>query len=170
MKYAAVSVGASLVLLTSGIAFAQSTDYSASLTGNKEVPSVHSGVTGDMSITNNNSGDFSYQLNVRNGQAVTEAHLHCAPPGENGPVVVKLYENEKGQNINGRLASGSITDSKIENSAQFCANTIGHSISSESDLIDAMNNGQIYVNVHSAPYPNGAARGQINVGSANSNQ
>src|SRR5688572_9194443 len=49
---------------------------------------------------------FSYLLVVRNGLLVTQAHLHCGRPGQNGPVVVFLAPLTGGADVNGVLGSG----------------------------------------------------------------
>lgn len=137
--------------------------YEADLSGSKEVPSVSSGVTGyaGVWIGDNDGEGTNYWLDVFDGEEVTAAHLHCAPSGKNGPVVVGLFEDEDGVDVDGRLAESSIDDGDIESSGEDCDDTIGYEINNLNDLINAIEDGDIYVNVHTEEYPNGAARGQL---------
>ncbi|CAN5604286.1 hypothetical protein BH23BAC1_BH23BAC1_09480 [soil metagenome] len=86
-------------------------------------------------------------------------HIHVAPVGENGPVVVWLYpEGPPPQLIPGRsngiLATGIITAADILQPPQYPNFTY-------EDLISAMRAGNTYVNVHTSQFPAGEIRGQI---------
>lgn len=99
-----------------------------------------------------------YKLIVSNIENVTMAHIHLAPPGQDGPPVVWLYPSAPPpQLIPGRfqgvLAEGVITQ----------ANLVGPLAGQPfSALIEAIENGNTYVNVHTSQYPAGEIRGQIN--------
>jgi hypothetical protein len=137
-------------------------EFSTHMMGSKEVPPVDEGVTGDTKVSmNDDGGNMYFVLNVQNGHQVTMSHLHCAPEGANGPIVVTLFHNEDGVDINGQLASGDISDGDIASTGAKCADTIGHPIHNVQELADAIKNGQIYVNVHTEAHPAGAARGQL---------
>jgi hypothetical protein len=84
---------------------------------------------------------------------VTAAHIHNAPKGENGEVVVSLFKADSptGQ-ISGSLANGSITASNLEGKMQG---------SPFRDIIRALERGEAYVNVHTEKNPDGEIRGQI---------
>lgn len=98
-----------------------------------------------------------YKLIVSNIENVTMAHIHLAPPGQDGPPVVWLYPSAPPpQLIPGRfqgvLAEGVITQ----------ANLVGPLAGQPfSALIEAIENGNTYVNVHTSQYPAGEIRGQI---------
>ena len=109
--------------------------------------------------------EISYRLIVANIENVTAAHIHIAPAGENGPVVVALAGNFNpgGGRFSGVLAEGTITD------ADLVGPLTGMTIA---DLVEAMELGNAYVNVHTndgtAPtnegpgdFPGGEIRGQI---------
>lgn len=107
----------------------------------------------------NKSGDpIDYRLNVANITDVTMAHIHAAPAGSNGPVVVWLYppEGPPPQLIEGRthgtLATGTITASDL------VGPLAGASLA---DLVELINNDAAYVNVHTQAHPPGEIRGQI---------
>ena len=72
---------------------------------------------------------------VRDIQPASAAHIHLAPRGEPGPVVVPLSAPTNGR------SSGCVIDS-------------------DADAIVA-NPSAYYVNVHNQPFPGGALRGQL---------
>ena len=78
-----------------------------------------------------------YTLTAENIAPATAAHIHEAPPGEPGPVVVPLDAPTFG-------ASGGCTEADPEVVSGIQENP-----------------GDYYVNVHNAEYPNGAIRGQL---------
>jgi hypothetical protein len=106
-------------------------------------------------------------------ELITGAHLHCGDVGENGPVIVPLMDMatttaimpmESGTTTaiesEGAFLRGDILASDISSLAN-CADTIGYTIHDMSDLAAAIQNGDIYVNIHSEDFPDGVSRGQL---------
>lgn len=137
---------------------AGSAAYTAHLSGDQEVPPVATRATGQAVLKLSADGtELSYRLIVANIQDVTQAHLHLAPAGENGDVVAFLYPSQPpAQLIPGRssgvLATGTIT------TADLVGPLAGQSLG---DLVDAMDSGGVYVNVHTLDNPGGEVRGQV---------
>jgi hypothetical protein len=105
---------------------------------------------------------FRFRLVVRNGNDVTQAHLHCGRPGQNGPVVVFLSAlNAEGQDVNGLLAHGTRRNEHIEPGAAACEELIGRPINNIASLAAAAFDGLIYANVHTIQNPAGEVRGQL---------
>jgi len=132
---------------------APSEGFSAILSGGEEVPPVDTAATGVASFTLEGGESIKYDVNVTGVDKVTAAHIHNAPKGENGEVVVTLFKADSptGQ-ISGSLANGSITASNLEGQMQG---------SPFRDIIRALERGEAYVNVHTEKNPNGEIRGQI---------
>jgi hypothetical protein len=128
------------------------------LSGREEVPANDSRAQGQAIFQLSRDGsEMSFKLIVANIQNVTQAHIHLAPAGVNGPVVVWLYPDAPpAQLIPGRsqgvLSEGVITD------AALVGPLAGASLS---DLLAAMHAGNTYVNVHTSQFPPGEVRGQI---------
>lgn len=135
--------------------------YTTSLSGGNEVPSVATETTGSANISfDENGSNMQYVVTVNNGNEITATHLHCGDPGENGPVVVTLFSNSNGADVDGHLASGDINNDDIADAN--CASPIGYDIDNLNELANAIDGGRIYVNVHSEAHPIGVARGQLN--------
>jgi hypothetical protein len=88
---------------------------------------------------------------------VTQAHIHLAPPGQNGPVVAWLYPSgPPAQPIpgefNGVLGEGVITAASLVGPLQ------GQPLDA---LVEAIRAGNTYVNIHTQQFPPGEIRGQI---------
>lgn len=138
------------------------------LSGSKEVPSVNTDTTGRYWLEFDEDGsDMTNRLDVYDGDEITAAHLHCAEPGENGPPVVTLFEDSNGTDVDGQLFSGSIDDNDIDNAN--CQSEIGYDIDNVQDLARAVNDGKIYVNVHSQARPEGLIRADLPEGQRNDN-
>ena len=109
------------------------------LTGAEEVPGPGDpDGTGTAAVTvNPGKGLVCYELSVSGIAPATGAHIHEAPPGEAGPIVVELLPPTDG-------------------SSSGCA-TVGRALAKDilKDPAD------YYVNVHNAEYPAGALRGQL---------
>lgn len=140
----------------------QEIEFKARLSGGKEVPSVDTETAGKFKLHFDEwRGDATYKLFVYDGVRVTQAHLHCAPPDANGPVVVFLAGNhERGWDVDGKwIANATITDENIIPPAPGTA--CPHDIQNMDDLVAAMLDGDIYVNVHTQAHPAGEVRGQL---------
>lgn len=136
----------------------RSDDFRARLRGSNEVPPVSTRARGTATFDVSrraNPSRIDYDVSWRRGTdmlAVAGAHLHCAPAGENGPVVAFLAGVVAG-GLDGRVEfEATLTDDNIVNPA--CGSTI-------TELVESMAAGDVYVNVHSAANPSGDIRGQV---------
>jgi hypothetical protein len=138
-----LAVTVSLASLASGSAFAQGgKPLSADLDGDVEVP-----VIGDLDATghatlrlNSGRGTVCYEITVENVDPILAAHIHIGGPGVPGAIIVHLPPV-------GGVLSG-------------CTTGIPRDV-----IKDIRKNpGDYYVNVHNAPFPGGAARGQLGNG------
>lgn len=133
-------------------------NYTAHLSGDQEVPPKETSATGQAFFQLNKDGnELSYRLIVANIEDLHMSHIHLAPAGSNGGVVVWLYPSAPPAvmlpgTTNGILATGTITSASLVGTLK--GKTLG-------DLITQMNNGNAYVNVHTMMNPGGEIRGQI---------
>jgi hypothetical protein len=105
-----------------------------------------------------NSVDF--KLIASNIEGVTQAHIHCGHPGENGPIVVFLYGfNPAGVAPHGILNEGTFTDAQVIDrpSTPICPG----GVADLDDVLEKMETGGAYVNVHTLVFPGGEIRGDI---------
>ena len=111
----------------------------ANLAGAEEVPGPGDPDaigTAEVTIVDR-TDNLCYTLNVRNIDPATAAHIHRGAPGVAGPPVVTL-------------------DAPADGESHACI-TVASALADEIEG----NPGGFYVNVHNAPYPNGAMRGQL---------
>lgn len=133
-------------------------NFTAHLSGKEEVPLNDSKAQGQAIFQLSKDGtELSYKLIVANLDNLDRAHIHLAPAGTNGGVVVWLYPSSPPGALipgttNGILAQGVITK----------ANLVGALAGQTLEVLIAhFNNGNAYVNVHTTQYPGGEIRGQI---------
>jgi hypothetical protein len=133
-------------------------NFRTHLTGAEEVPPADTRAQGQAIFQVSRDGtEIRFKVKLANIQNVRMAHIHLAPAGENGPIVVWLRPSgPPPEPIPGRFsgvyAEGTITE----------ANLVGLLAgASLQDLIDEMRAGNTYVNVHTDQYPGGEVRGQI---------
>jgi hypothetical protein len=142
------------VFLPTGIANADQI-FTATLTGDQEVPPVDTQAIGRVKIrVNDDASAAEFTLTVNNGVRVQQAHIHCAPPGVNGNVVVWLAGlRPEGFDIDGQwVGNVTFTDANIVD--QSCGATVA-------DLVANMQAGMTYANVHTIAHPGGEIRGNI---------
>jgi hypothetical protein len=125
--------------------------FSAKLSGKEEVPSNESPSTGFawVKITDDKIG---YEVNVTDMDKVNAAHIHLAEAGKNGPVVLTLFKGGPTEQVNGTVGEANVTASNLEGPMK------GKNVT---DLVTAMKNGTMYVNVHTTDFPDGEIRGQL---------
>ncbi len=127
--------------------------FDAKLTGKDEVPPKHTKATGMASFQATGTNSLSYNVNVKDIQKVTQAHIHQGKAGQNGPVVVTLFKtNAPSAMTNGLLTKGTIKSTNLEGPLA------GKQIK---DLISMIKSGDAYVNVHTQANPKGEIRGQL---------
>lgn len=131
--------------------------FNAKLAGSNEVPPVTTAASGIATFqllpAPGHEQVLSFQLSLKNITGVMGAHIHNGKQGENGPVVADLFNptNPTGA-INGKLAAGTLTSSKLTGSLHN---------KELSALVNMIRSGEAYVNVHTTPNQNGEVRGQI---------
>lgn len=137
---------------------AQPRNFRTHLSGGEEVPPVATRAQGQAIFQLAADGtSLRFQLIVANIENVTQAHIHLGPLGVNGPVVAWLYPSApppvliEGRS-QGVLSAGVIT------AANLVGPLGGQTLA---DLIEAMEAGNTYVNVHTSQFPGGEIRGQI---------
>ena len=113
--------------------------FTATLSGANEVPGPgDSDGTGRATVWINESQNrICYNLNVANIATPTQAHIHRGIAGVAGPVVVNLIAPAGGTSSACTTATATLIDEILGNPAGF------------------------YINVHNAPFPAGAVRGQL---------
>jgi hypothetical protein len=149
-----------VILAISIVAVAAKVDiFRTHLSGDEEVTlNVPTNAQGEAIFRLSEDGNsLHYQLISSNIENILQAHIHLAPSGTNGPIVVWLYPGAPPAQLipghfDGVLASGTIT----------AANLMGPLAGQSLDiLIDAIKSGSTYVNVHTIANPGGEIRGQI---------
>ena len=132
-----------LLLAVVGLATAgERQNYSVHLDGGTEVPANTSQGAGQAIFKLSPDGtELDYKLIVANLDNPVAAHIHLAPTGVNGPVVAFLFgPGAPGSGTaNGVIAEGTIT------AANLTGPLAGQPFSV---LIEALNSGNAYVNVH----------------------
>jgi hypothetical protein len=126
------------------------TIFQAQLSGANEVPAHASSGSGAAGFTlDGNMVHFSVEVEGLGN--IIACHIHVAPAGVSGPVRVPLCKPPNpGGVVNGVLVQGTFT----------AADVVAISFD---DLLNAMRNGNAYVNVHTTVYPAGEIRGQVSV-------
>lgn len=150
-------------------------NFGTPLSSNEEV--MPAGVVNDSRARGNatfqlsaDGSELSYQLSVANIDNAFMAHIHLAPVGVNGPIVVWLYPSTAptpgpiaGGRLDGVIARGTIT------AANLVGPLSGQPLSA---LLDALRSGGAYVNVHTndgvdpintgpGDFPGGEIRSQV---------
>ncbi len=132
------------------------TEFGAFLIGSEEVDNTGmplglvSPGAGAASFTLSPDGkSLNYEIRVANTTDILFGHLHFAPAGQNGPVVVTLLGANDGLN-NGLIASGEIRDEDIT----------GRTLA---QLINEFRAGNVYVNIHTQVNGGGELRGQVSI-------
>ncbi len=129
-----MSALAVLCAIHAGPALAQ--EIKVTLTGAQEIPPVTTTATGTGTLTVGADKSISGRITT-SGVAATAAHIHDAPAGKNGPIVVPL--NKVSDEV------WAIPDGTKLTDAQF----------------ESFKAGNFYFNVHSAANKGGEMRGQI---------
>jgi len=134
-------------------------EFKAKLTGSQEVTDPSGRVSTDTVGKarfefNDAKTELEFELEVADGVRVTQAHIHCAPAGSNGPIVIFLGGfHDKGWDVDGDwIGDATATDANITNNA--CGSTLA-------EIAQAMAEGRTYANVHTVAHPTGEVRGQI---------
>lgn len=135
----------------------ESHHFVAAQSGDEEVPANATRSRGHATFWLSEDGtELRYRLTVANIEGVTQAHIHLAPAGSNGPVVVFLYGlNPAGITTNGILAEGTITQANL-----IARPAIGFG-ATMAELVARMRSGGAYVNTHTLAIPGGQVRGQV---------
>jgi hypothetical protein len=111
------------------------------MTGEQEVPGPGDPDGSGRAIVWTSPPDkVCYSLTVRDIAPANAAHIHKAPPGVAGPVVVALKPPTSGVSGGCTKAAPALVSAIAGNPSNY------------------------YVNVHNAPYPEGAIRGQLSRG------
>lgn len=137
----AVALGVAAILFATGCSpmssrMGSASEHAPTLTGAQEVPPVNTQASGVSRISVIGDKTVTGSVEIRDLNA-TAAHIHQAPLGQNGPVIITLVKTS--DNV------WSVPGNTILTSAQF----------------DAYRSGNLYVNVHSAAHPNGEIRVQL---------
>jgi hypothetical protein len=150
-----ISIGAVSLSLNLIQAQDEGETFSASLSGKEEVPPTESSASGWAKfVTDVNGTQVSYWVNITGLNQITGAHIHNGSAGQNGDIVVTLSQQESaegGDNVTLSL-KGNITKDGLEGPLE------GKELS---ELVSLMSDGNVYVNVHTDEFKNGAIRGQI---------
>jgi hypothetical protein len=161
-----------VILAISGAAYGDEFVFVATLSGAQEVvgppfvapqPGVTTDTVGrlrlqfDAALTR-----ATFRLRVQQGVDITQAHLHCAPAGVNGPITVFLFGlvADPGVDVDGLLSEGELTNASFQAGVD-CNATCGKTVNNIASLRAAILDGCIYANVHSVANRGGEVRGQV---------
>jgi hypothetical protein len=129
--------------------------FVAEMTGFEEVPGASTLAKGYAGIQfSQDRNRVYYSITLTDASTPIQAgHLHLAPRGEAGPIVVTLCSADTTPcQTEGMVAQGSFTADQF--SGPFQNDNLQR-------LLAEAQSGMVYVNVHSTKFPSGEARGQL---------
>lgn len=156
-------IAAGVVAATGAAASAEVIEWNFYLSGDQEVPPVETDAVGaGQFIYNTDTQTFSLDIMIFGielddllgvGPNGTPIHIHNAPAGSNGPIVIDL----------GFLASFQDDGLGIRYQVfdQPFGGTYGDIVSDPDDNEQALFDRALYVNVHTQDFPSGELRGQL---------
>ena len=153
-KVPRVLIGVAALMLA-GAPGASAQTLTANLNGGEETPILNTGAVGTVEVTVDvPNQEIMVTLRVFNAPTPTTAgHIHVGPSGIAGPVVINFPAA-----LNGR--TGDFATTFRVGPADFVARpAIG--INTMQDAMQAILNGNSYVNVHTTQNPGGEIRGQL---------
>ena len=123
---------------------------------------------------------FEFKLIASNIENVVQAHIHCAPAGSNGPIVVWLYPSPTSMSAltgptgrqDGVLAEGTIVNGTPLHVRPTSNPACPGGVATFDDVLERIRTGNAYVNVHTndgvdptntgpGDFPGGEMRGQV---------
>lgn len=145
-----------LLAVTTSPAMAAMITATATLDGLQEVPPNASTATGTATFTIDDvTGDYTYSMDVDgidafaiNAGLAGGIHIHQAPVGLNGPIVINVASDRT-----------SLTIPAFGMFSFTAAGTVGD----VNAIVTALTAGDLYINVHTEDYPGGEIRGQLAV-------
>ncbi len=140
-------------LVAAGVALAVTEKFRANVSGSQEVPVVTTSAKGLANFNRVSATRITYTLTATDIDKVVAAHIHLAPRGEEGEIVVNLRVPALCT-----VESSSISCQGAITASQLTGPLAGRSLGA---LVRAMREGRTYVNVHTTDFPNGEIRGQI---------
>lgn len=156
-RFTVAAVVAAATLGIGGVALAHTQQFRAEPSGAAEVPPNASSAEADFKLKlSHDSARFDLKIDEPITDALM-AHLHLAPAGVNGPVVVWLYPHEAQSpqliagEFEGRLDKGTITVDDL----------VGPLAGDWDAFVAAVEAGNLYVNVHTVALPGGEIRAQV---------
>ncbi|KFM99757.1 CHRD domain-containing protein [Bacillus clarus] len=128
--------------------------FFAKLRGENEVPPVETDARGEAFFKlSRDQLRLKFKLDLFDIENVVVAHLHLGAKGTNGPVVAFLFGPITNPvSIECATLTGTITQEELV--GPLAGQTLD-------DLVEEINSGNIYINVHTVQYPNGEIRGQL---------
>jgi hypothetical protein len=157
MRRVVVMLAATILLgATAGAAQAQTIRFTAALSGDQETPApgVLTGSFGNATVTLDTATQtLSWSIDIYNlPSGINNAHFHVGGPGVAGPTVVNIpFTANQSNEFN---LSGTATSANL--------NVRGdQGIRSWDDFMQALQGGQIYINIHTAVNGGGEIRGQV---------
>lgn len=153
-----VSLFSALLLASSAVCANGAINFRVELSGDQEVPPVDTDASGFAILHANQAlTEIRYRVVVEGADDVlgaAGAHLHCAPAGSNGPVVAFLAGSAPPGFASRVEVRATLNDDSILNAGTVCGANIA-------ELVGAMLDGNVYINVHSLSNPGGEVRGQV---------
>ena len=149
-----------LAMGVAGQAYADNLEFDANLSGAQQESEVATSGRGRIEARFHRAFkrvNVALTINELVG-TVTGVHFHCARPGENGTVVFGLI-NPGPLALVGNEISGTLTNADY--TGADCVGMVGKSINNIASLAFAMQDGLIYINVHTDSVPSGEIRGQM---------
>ena len=153
-KFLGFCTGA-LALVLATQASAQVVTLRTTMNGGEETPVINTGMVGNAEVSVDVADrEVAVTLNVFNvPTATTAGHIHVGPAGISGPVVLNFPPA-----LVGRTGDFAMTFRLGER--DFVARP-AQGINTLDDVIQAIVNGNSYVNIHTTQNPGGEIRGQL---------
>jgi hypothetical protein len=131
--------------------------FTATLTAASVVPATAATSSGSVTFEVKEDSLLTFALTVNNMTGLTQAHLHTAAAGANGPILAWLLPvngtaaQTPSVTLSGVVAIGDVAPSWIRGTPRLSMDSVK----------TLLRNGRMYVDVHTSAFTNGEVRGQV---------